>query len=322
VLDAAAQRVVGRFPLGDSPVLALALSPDETCALVATELGSVRLVGLPSAEVLCEYPQHSAAVTGAVFLGPDLVAAGSRDGQVRFFRRDGEKLFSLPAPGPVRKLACSPDGSRLAVLVEGERFVRQWRLDLLAARFRLLHPSLSVSGLGAPQPSAAPPWPPIRPVIAARPRGPHGLRREDFDVFFACKLIEDYDARIDLRGEGGRPQLGPGYAEFCSSVRWTGWIQAPVPGTYRLRLVANGIARLWLDEALRIEWLSAEKDCEQEIQAVFADRRLPLRLDFFHRVSPLQCTLQWKRPGSGVWEVVPADAFYLDDAAPQPARPL
>jgi WD40 repeat protein len=275
-------------------------------------------VGLPSGEVLCEYPQHEAAVTSAVFPGSDLVATGSRDGQVRFFRRDGEKLFSLPAPGPVRKLACSPDGSHLAVLVEGERFVRQWRLDLLAARFRLLHPSLSVSGLGASQPSTAPPWPPVRPVIAARPRGPHGLRREVFDCFFANKLKEGYDARIDLRWDGGGPVpdqvLGQG---ICSSVRWTGWIQAPVAGTYQLRLVGNGIARLWLDEALRIEWLSLDKGCEQEVQVVFAGRRLPLRLDFY--LDAAQCMLQWKRPGSGVWEVVPAEAFYLDDVAPAPA---
>ena len=89
-------------------------------------------------------------MTGVVFLG-DSVVSGSRDGTVRLWRLDGTPLWTLSLPGPVRRIALSPDGTQLAVAVQGERAVRLWRLDRLVRRLEGLGLSLPAGVVVAPQ---------------------------------------------------------------------------------------------------------------------------------------------------------------------------
>jgi hypothetical protein len=50
---------------------------------------------------------------------------------MKFWAADRTPLLTIVTGGGVRKLALSRDGSRLTVLVDGERAVRCWRVDLL-----------------------------------------------------------------------------------------------------------------------------------------------------------------------------------------------
>src|SRR5262249_14401680 len=158
LFDAAACRQCTHWQVCTSPVWGVALSPDERLALVGTELGKLRLLSLPSGEVVKDFPDHGDCVTGVAFAplptlprrggraGWGLVSA-SQDGTVRLWRPDGEPLLTLAVPGPVRRIAIVSDGSQLALLGEGERAVRLWYLDRLAVELAALGLSLNLPHL-------------------------------------------------------------------------------------------------------------------------------------------------------------------------------
>src|SRR5262249_16846269 len=155
-------------------VQTLALSPDERLTLAGTELGQVSLHEVPSGRVVLELSAHRRAVTGVAFAGPDLLVTASLDGEAKLWRRAGEHRLALPAPGPVQRLAISPDATRLALAIQNERAVRLWRLDELAQR---------LARLGLPLERVEPPTPqafPLSPPPDIPPASPQGLKAELF----------------------------------------------------------------------------------------------------------------------------------------------
>jgi WD40 repeat protein len=127
------------------PVRSLDLTRDEALVAAGTRSGRVWVRRVPSGEVVACLEDHDDAAD-AVSFHPDgrLLASGSRDGTVRFWRAsdapEGPRWradFILPLPLParaVRRLPFSPDGGHLAVLVQGEQAVRV--VDLAALRRR------------------------------------------------------------------------------------------------------------------------------------------------------------------------------------------
>ncbi len=64
-----------------------------------------------------------------------LLASGGRDNTIRLWKRDGDAFQSVvtyPTTGPVTQVTFSPDGSRLAFVVEGQRAFNVWDI----AQFR------------------------------------------------------------------------------------------------------------------------------------------------------------------------------------------
>jgi WD40 repeat protein len=147
LFDAAARRQRVHWRVCTSPVWSVALSPDERLALVGTELGKLRLLSLPSGEVVKDFPDHGDCVTGVAFAGAGLLVSASQDGTVRLWRPDGEPLLTLAVLGPVRRISIVPDGSQLALLGEGERAVRLWHLHRLAVELADLGLSLNLPQL-------------------------------------------------------------------------------------------------------------------------------------------------------------------------------
>jgi WD40 repeat protein len=135
-----------------SSVLSVALNPEESLAACGTHSGKVFLLRVPTGEVLDKLDAHQERVEAVAFARDGrLLASGSQDGTVRLWRRKGatfEPLLTLRSwTGPVNSLSISPDGTRLAVLVQNERGVRIWHLDRL--RTRLGEIGLEVEGLGS-----------------------------------------------------------------------------------------------------------------------------------------------------------------------------
>src|SRR5262249_60683157 len=88
--------------------------------------------------------EHRASAEALAFSGDGrLLVSGSADRTVRLWLRDGESfrpLLTLRSPtGPVKSLALSRDGSRLAVLVRDEIGVRLWNLDRLRSRLAAMN---------------------------------------------------------------------------------------------------------------------------------------------------------------------------------------
>jgi WD40 repeat protein len=126
------------WPSPGGPVLSVALSPDDGLAVSGTQDGFVQVVRVPGGTPVAEVRAHRDMVETVAF-SPDgqLLATGSRDRKVKLWKYDGEslsELMALPSPGPVVSISFSPDGSRLAMLVQGERTVRIWHMDRLRDR--------------------------------------------------------------------------------------------------------------------------------------------------------------------------------------------
>lgn len=106
--------------------------------VVGGESGGVRLIRTGESEVAVRADAHRDAVRG-IAVGPEgLIVTGSADGTVKLWDSDLKPVLTLRVGGGVRQLALSDDGRRLTVLVDGERGVRQWRLDLLKREFAAL----------------------------------------------------------------------------------------------------------------------------------------------------------------------------------------
>jgi sugar lactone lactonase YvrE len=125
------------WPLLKMPVAGLALSPDESRLLVGGEGGEVRLVD-PATGAVVEIPDAHRADVPAVAFGRHFFVTGSADRRVRLWTPDGQPIATLRMQGPVRKVLLSDDERSLLVLVEGERAVRRWRLDVLFEEWRAL----------------------------------------------------------------------------------------------------------------------------------------------------------------------------------------
>jgi WD40 repeat protein len=130
---------VHTWPSPGGPIGAVALSRDETLAVVGTQGGRIRVVRVPDGEPLTDLQGHNDEVTSVAISRDDrLLATGSLDRTIRLWQRLGDHLqerISLPSPtGPVVALRFSPDAKMLAFLVKNESAVRVWHLDCLAHR--------------------------------------------------------------------------------------------------------------------------------------------------------------------------------------------
>jgi WD40 repeat protein len=125
-------------------VRSVVLSPDERLAVWGTGKGQVQVARLPDGDLLPELwaaeamKAHRDGVEAVAFR-PDgrLLATGARDGRVCLWQREGEtfrELLTLQFASPVASLTFTPDGHKLAVLVQNEYAVRLWDLDRLRAR--------------------------------------------------------------------------------------------------------------------------------------------------------------------------------------------
>jgi WD40 repeat protein len=121
-------------PGKDNTLHSVALSPDESLVLAGTRQGQVAGFRLPGGEPLDSPIRHLDRVEAVAF-APDgkLVATGGRDNAIRLWERSGEQfraVVTYPTAGPVSDLEFSPDGRRLAFVVEGQRAFSVWDLGL------------------------------------------------------------------------------------------------------------------------------------------------------------------------------------------------
>jgi WD40 repeat protein len=303
------------WPCAGCPLSAAALSPSEALAAVGTEQGEVCLFEVPSGKLLVRLAAHAEAVTALAFAGEALLASGSRDRTVRLTARDGgaaRSLFALRLGGPVRQLAFAPDNRRLAVLVQNERAVRLWHLGRLWPALS----ALSSADLLPPLPPAPPParsLPPVPPLaVEEPPRGPHGLRAELFDgPDFDRPVVARYDLPPNQAWAG--TALDPRLTPDQFSIRWTGWLKAPRPGCYTLRLTADDRARLWLDGRLLLDTSLASSARGSEAAVDLSGEPHSLRIDYVQGWGDAHIVVRWSPPG-GAPVPIPAEALFHDRA--------
>jgi hypothetical protein len=101
--------------------------------------------------------------------------------------------------------------------------------------------------------------------------------------------------------------------EGSFAARWTGRVDPPASGTYRVTTVSDDGVRLWLDGKQVIEnWSDHGATEDHATVELTAGRPVDLRLEYYQGAGGAVARLEWTRP-DGATEVVPADRLHPPD---------
>lgn len=304
-------QLVQTWQISASEIRCLSMSSDERYVLAGTEEGNVSLLTLPSGETIRRFPGHDDRVTGVAFLGPDAIVSSSRDGSIRLFRTDGTPIISLEMPGPVLRFDISPDGTRLAAVVEGERAARVWHLDHLSKELSHFALPLKMEHLqAASSPTITRPLIPQPRNIANQSIGPNGLKMEVFAGSLHRRLMERFDRGVNLVSTDQTPDLTRPPDPY--SVRWSGWLKPDEPGPYELALYHDDGVRLWLDGELLLGWYP-ELTGLHTTNVFLSNRAYSIRVAYRNSYSKSAiCRLLWRKPNQELWELIPSECLFRD----------
>lgn len=99
------------------------------------------------------------------------------------------------------------------------------------------------------------------------------------------------------------------------AARWTGRIDPPVTGTFRLTTVSDDGVRLWLDGKLLIEnWTDHAPTEDHATVELVAGRPAEVKLEYYQGRGGSAARLKWTRP-DGTSEVIPAEHLSLPDGS-------
>jgi hypothetical protein len=101
--------------------------------------------------------------------------------------------------------------------------------------------------------------------------------------------------------------------EGSFAARWTGRLDPPASGAYRITTVSDDGVRLWLDGRLVIEnWTDHAPAEDHATVALEAGRPVDVRLEYYQGGGGATARLKWTRP-DGVAEVIPQDRLRTPD---------
>jgi hypothetical protein len=211
----------------------------------------------------------------------------------------------VPASGQVELIG----EGELAIVVDGQpwtggRFLGRGlhalqvtQVDPLAAGRAALH--WQVAG----QPTGL--VPAANLVVVAPP--PHGLRASYFanETWTGEPVFSQVVPLVLLAWDEREPWIG----SFSSS--FTGYLEAPVDGTYVFGVNGDDGIRLWLDGQVVGEALQADIANQIDITIPLAAGQHAIRIDHFQRGGGKALELWWQPPG-GPRQVVPPNALTPD----------
>ncbi len=97
------------------------------------------------------------------------------------------------------------------------------------------------------------------------------------------------------------------------AARWTGRLDPPATGTYRLTTASDDGVRLWLDGRLLIEnWTDHAATEDHATVDLVEGRAVDLKVEYYQGGGGATARLKWTRP-DGTTEVVPADRLLRPD---------
>jgi formylglycine-generating enzyme required for sulfatase activity len=136
----------------------------------------------------------------------------------------------------------------------------------------------------------------------------NGLKAEFFEgIGFGRKLKTRVDSQIDWLWGYDAPD--PDVPKDNFSARWTGWLKAPQPGLYRLIVVCDDGARLWLDGKPVIDAWRHQLPGRYTATVDLTGKAQPLKLEYFNGKSSAIICLRWQKVGGFREEPIPATAF-------------
>lgn len=116
------------------------------------------------------------------------------------------------------------------------------------------------------------------------------------------------DATVNFNWGTGSPHPQIGADTF--SVRWTGWVHAPVTGVYTFYTTSDDGVRLWVNNQLLINnWTHHGATENSGSISLVADKKYDIRLEFYENTGAAVITLSWLPPGQSK-QIIPQARLY------------
>jgi beta-glucosidase len=110
-------------------------------------------------------------------------------------------------------------------------------------------------------------------------------------------LFTRVDSQIDFHWENGAPRRDMNDDDF--GVRWTGYLSAPVSGTYQLGAIGLNAFEIYLDGKPLVDFNGIHERTYQYAPVTLqAGKLYALRVDFHEYVNDADIQLVWARPGA------------------------
>jgi hypothetical protein len=169
-----------------------------------------------------------------------------------------------------------------------------------------------LQSVSCPQESPAPP-PAATTPAGGRGTGLQGQYHNNRTLSGAAVLTR-LDATVDFNWGNGSPQGGTVSSDNFS-VRWTGRLEAPVAGVYRLATVSDDGVRVKVGGQLVIDNWTDHAPTRNETRelSLTAGQQVPIEVEYYEAAGGTEMRLQWTFPGQG-WQTVPKERLYPENA--------
>lgn len=135
----------------------------------------------------------------------------------------------------------------------------------------------------------------------------HGLRGDYFrGGRFETLAVTRVDSRLEFPWQGN-PPLPEMPAEHFS-VRWSGFLKAPGPGTYRLVIFHDDGCRLWIDGNLVDDQFGGAR--RDEVSVMLTGQLQTIKIDFYQWDGLSRFALGWSPPGVQQVSSIPTTALF------------
>lgn len=133
--------------------------------------------------------------------------------------------------------------------------------------------------------------------------------------FFGRHLLTRLDSTIDFQWGGGPPASG--LPDDLFSVRWKGFLEAPLDGTYRMQVIADDGVRLYLDDKLLIDgWVDQPPTSYTAEVNLQTARRYPVRIEYYENGGGAEIRWLWSH-AFFTSRIVPSRQLYPDNSIPE-----
>ena len=107
---------------------------------------------------------------------------------------------------------------------------------------------------------------------------------------------------------------GPGVGENNFSVRWTGFVEAPLSGNFRFQTRSNAGIRLWINGALVVDHWAAHATANDAtgLIALTKNQRYPVVVEMYDLAGTAVSKLYWMQPNKTSFAIVPIGRLYAN----------
>ena len=131
----------------------------------------------------------------------------------------------------------------------------------------------------------------------------------NFEKILQAKVDRGVNVKWDRR-----PPATPRPTAKPFSVRWTGWIKAPQPGTYQMRVVSDDGVRIWLDDNVVVDSWKGQSGGGHNFQAILSSKPHKLKVEYFDQGYNAYIYLFWASGSGKEPQRVPPQAYYHSSA--------